>query len=55
MNILAKETSMGLAIGHLRRVHHITFNVQDMDASRYFYGKILGLHELTDDEVPLRP
>ena len=26
--------------------------VQDMDASRYFYGKILGLHELTGDEVP---
>ncbi len=52
MNILAQKTSIGLAMGDLRRVHHIAFNVQDMDASRYFYGKILGLHELTGDEVP---
>ena len=43
---------MGLASGDLRRVHHIAFNVQDMDASRYFYGTILGLHELTGYEVP---
>ncbi|MDJ0898118.1 MAG: VOC family protein [Xenococcus sp. MO_188.B8] len=52
MNIPVKEISMGLARGDLRRVHHIAFNVQDMDASRYFYGTILGLHELTGDEVP---
>jgi glyoxylase I family protein len=38
--------------GILRKVHHIAFNVKDMTASRYFYGKILGLHELTGAEVP---
>lgn len=38
--------------GCLRSVHHVAFNVRDMQASRYFYGTILGLHELTGDEVP---
>lgn len=38
--------------GSLRRVHHIALNVQDMQASRHFYGNILGLHELTGDDVP---
>ncbi|MEW6493722.1 MAG: VOC family protein, partial [Cyanobacteriota bacterium] len=41
-----------LALGSLRRVHHIALNVRDMEASRHFYGNILGLHELTGDEVP---
>jgi glyoxylase I family protein len=41
-----------LALGSLRRVHHIALNVKDMQASRHFYGVILGLHELTGDEVP---
>ncbi|MBD2251505.1 VOC family protein [Nostoc parmelioides] len=41
-----------LSPGNLRRVHHIALNVKDMQASRYFYGTILGLHELTGDEVP---
>ncbi|MDM9385404.1 VOC family protein [Chlorogloeopsis sp. ULAP01] len=41
-----------LAPGDLRRVHHIALNVKDMQASRYFYGTILGLYELTDEEVP---
>lgn len=41
-----------LTAGHLRRVHHIALNVSDMSASRHFYGDILGLHELTGDEVP---
>lgn len=41
-----------LAPGMLRQVHHIALNVADMDASRHFYGQILGLHELTGDEVP---
>lgn len=41
-----------LAPGNLRSVHHIALNVQDMQASRHFYGDILGLHELTGDEVP---
>ncbi|BCL35849.1 VOC family protein [Nostoc sp. MS1] len=38
--------------GNLRRVHHIALNVKDMQASRHFYGIILGLHELTGDAVP---
>ncbi len=41
-----------LAPGNLRKIHHIAINVQDMQASRYFYGTILGLHELSGDEVP---
>lgn len=41
-----------LSPGNLRRVHHIALNVRDMQASRHFYGTILGLHELTGDEVP---
>lgn len=41
-----------LSPGDLRRVHHIALNVKDMQASRQFYGQILGLHELTGDEVP---
>jgi glyoxylase I family protein len=41
-----------LTPGNLRRIHHIALNVKDMQASRHFYGNILGLHELTGDEVP---
>jgi glyoxylase I family protein len=41
-----------LAPGSLRRVHHIALNVRDMQASRQFYGNILGLHELKGEEVP---
>lgn len=41
-----------LAIGNLRRIHHFALNVKNMQASRYFYGKILGLHELQGAEVP---
>ncbi len=41
-----------ISAGSLRRVHHIALNVQDMQASRHFYGNILGLHQLTGDEVP---
>ena len=44
--------SVGLTVGKLRQVHHIAFNVKDMAASRHFYGKILGLHELTGEEIP---
>jgi glyoxylase I family protein len=50
MILSAPQTT--LAIGTLRRVHHIALNVKDMAASRQFYSKILGLHELTGDEVP---
>jgi glyoxylase I family protein len=45
-------TKAVLAPGYLRKVHHIALNVKDMQASRLFYGAILGLHELTGDEVP---
>ena len=41
-----------LTRGDLRRVHHIALNVHDMHASRHFYGNLLGLHELTGEEVP---
>ena len=44
--------SLGIAVGMLRQVHHIAFNVKNMAASRHFYGEILGLHELTGEEVP---
>ncbi|NRB08076.1 MAG: VOC family protein [Richelia sp.] len=44
--------SMTLSPGQLLKVHHIALNVKDMKTSRHFYGKILGLHELTGDEVP---
>lgn len=42
----------GIGVGILRQVHHIAFNVRDMAASRHFYGKVLGLHELEGEEVP---
>lgn len=41
-----------LSVGSLRRVHHIALNVSDVNASRHFYGTILGLHELTGEEIP---
>jgi glyoxylase I family protein len=50
MILSAPQTT--LSIGTLRRIHHIALNVKDMTASRQFYGEILGLHELTGDEVP---
>lgn len=46
----APQTS--LSTGTLRRVHHIALNVQNMEVSRHFYGKILGLHELVGEEIP---
>lgn len=45
-------TSPTLTSGMLRRVHHIALNVQNMAASRHFYGVILGLRELQGEEVP---
>jgi glyoxylase I family protein len=43
---------INLSPGMLRQVHHVAFNVKDMEKSRHFYGKILGLHELTGEEIP---
>lgn len=42
----------GIAKNTLRKVHHIAFNVKDMEASRHFYREVLGLHELEGEEVP---
>ena len=50
--MLQQVESLGIAAGSLRKVHHFAFNVKDMAASRHFYGKILGLHELEGEEVP---
>jgi glyoxylase I family protein len=50
--MILSATQSTLSIGTLRRIHHIALNVKDMAASRQFYGEILGLHELTGDEVP---
>ena len=47
-----QSLNTALAPGDLRRVHHIALNVHDLQASRHFYGVILGLHELTGEEVP---
>ncbi len=49
---MSSTTPSILVPGNLRRVHHIALNVKDMQASRHFYGNMLGLHELTGDEVP---
>jgi glyoxylase I family protein len=48
----SQEMASGLKTGVLRGVHHIAFNVKDMQTSRAFYGNLLGLHELTGAEVP---
>jgi glyoxylase I family protein len=52
--MLSTETTRqtSLNTGTLRRVHHIALNVQNMDVSRNFYGKILGLYELAGEEIP---
>lgn len=52
MTVSLSPQSMGLAQGYLRSVHHIALNVKNMDASRHFYGQILGLHELTGEAIP---
>lgn len=52
MSNMSNPNIAGIAAGNLRRVHHIAFNVQNLQASRHFYGQILGLHELTGAEIP---
>ena len=46
------QSASGLALGRLRRIHHIALYVRDINASRHFYGNLLGLRELQGDEVP---
>lgn len=52
--MLSSPHSLNSALvpGDLRKVHHIALNVKDMQASKHFYGDILGLYELTGEEVP---
>ncbi|MBW4577328.1 MAG: VOC family protein [Aphanothece sp. CMT-3BRIN-NPC111] len=52
--MISSPTTLSTALvpGNLRRVHHIALNVSNLQASRHFYGNILGLHELTGEEVP---
>jgi glyoxylase I family protein len=52
MTISPSVAAKKLKIGQLRKVHHIAFNVKDMDASRHFYGEILGLEELVGEKIP---
>jgi glyoxylase I family protein len=49
---MSNSNMTGIAAGNLRRVHHIAFNVQNLQVSRHFYGQILGLHELTGADIP---
>jgi glyoxylase I family protein len=51
-SVAAESPSTTLPLGALRGLHHIALNVANMSASRHFYGKILGLHELTGNEIP---
>jgi glyoxylase I family protein len=51
MALTSNAMSTVLAPGQLRSIHHLAFNVKDMAASRQFYGGLLGLRELTGDEV----
>ena len=46
------EPKLTIPPNALCRVHHIALNVGDMNASRYFYGTILGLHELAGADIP---
>lgn len=48
----SQSANSALAPGMLRKIHHIALNVQNLAVARHFYGEILGLHELTGDEVP---
>lgn len=38
--------------GTLRSLHHFALNVADLEASRRFYGDLLGLHELQGEDIP---
>lgn len=49
---MIEHDSNTLPPGTLRQVHHIAINVKDLKTSKHFYGHILGLHELTGEEIP---
>jgi glyoxylase I family protein len=51
-SVAADSPPRTLPVGALRSLHHIALNVANMPASRYFYGTILGLHELVGAEIP---
>lgn len=52
MHPVQTSSNRTLAPGSLRRMHHFALNVRDLQKSRHFYGNILGLHELTGEEIP---
>ncbi len=52
MSIVSSPSVSTLPTGALCRLHHLALNVANMSASRHFYGKILGLHELTGADIP---
>lgn len=52
MTLSIDKQPIGLRPNTLKGVHHIALNVKNMDTSRHFYGQVLGLHELTGNEVP---
>ena len=48
----SQGAGVGLQPDTLLGVHHIALNVKDMAASCRFYGGVLGLHQLTGEEIP---
>ena len=50
--MLQSKSIQGLSSGSLRKIHHIALNVGNMEASKHFYGNVLGLHQLVGNEVP---
>jgi glyoxylase I family protein len=52
MTIVSSPSVSTLPAGALCGLHHLALNVANMSASRHFYGKILGLHELAGAEIP---
>jgi glyoxylase I family protein len=51
-SVVAESSTPMLTFGALRGLHHIALNVANIQASRHFYGTILGLHELVGSEIP---
>ncbi len=45
-------SSSTLSPGQLLSFHHFALNVANLEASRQFYGEVLGLHELQGEEIP---